>query len=70
MLPWVCVFGGLQRKIETVKMKEKKMKKKKLMMLKTNEKMKSLGQKENQIDEERVIFLQLWMLLGTNETEN
>ena len=29
MLPWVCVFGGLQRKIETVyKMKEKKMKKK------------------------------------------
>ena len=28
MLPWVCVFGGLQRKIETVyKMKEKKMKK-------------------------------------------
>jgi hypothetical protein len=46
------------------------MKKKKLMMLKTNEKMKSLGQKENQIDEERVIFLQLWMLLGTNETGN
>jgi len=33
-------------------------------MLKTNEKkMKSLGQKENQIDEEMVIFLQLWMLL-------
>jgi hypothetical protein len=28
MLPWVCVFGGLQRKIETVKMKEKKMKEK------------------------------------------
>jgi hypothetical protein len=28
MLPWVCVFGGLQRKIETVQMKEKKMKKK------------------------------------------
>jgi hypothetical protein len=28
MLPWVCVFGDLQRKIETVKMKEKKMKKK------------------------------------------
>jgi hypothetical protein len=28
MLPWVCVFGGLQRNIETVKMKEKKMKKK------------------------------------------
>jgi hypothetical protein len=28
MLPWVCVFGGLQRKIESVKMKEKKMKKK------------------------------------------
>jgi hypothetical protein len=27
-LPWVCVFDGLQRKIETVKMKEKKMKKK------------------------------------------
>jgi hypothetical protein len=25
--------------------------------------MKSLGQKENQIDEEMVIFLQLWMLL-------
>jgi hypothetical protein len=41
------------------------------MMLKTNEKkMKSLGQKENQIDEERVIFLQLWMLLGTKETGN
>jgi hypothetical protein len=53
MLPWVCVFGGLQRKIKTVKMKEKKMKEKKLTMLKTNEKkMKSLGQKENQIDEE------------------
>ena len=50
MLPWVCVFGGLQRKIETVKMKEKKMKEKKLTMLKTNEKkMKSLGQKENQL---------------------
>jgi len=44
-LPWVCVFGGLQRKIETVKMKEKKMMKKKLTMLKMNEKkMKSLGQ--------------------------
>jgi hypothetical protein len=28
MLPWICVFGGLQRKIETVKMKKKKMKKK------------------------------------------
>ena len=28
MLPWVCVFGDLQRKIESVKMKEKKMKKK------------------------------------------
>ena len=28
MLPWVCVFGCLQRKIENVKMKEKKMKKK------------------------------------------
>jgi hypothetical protein len=56
MLTWVCVFGGLQRKIETVKMKEKKM--------------KSLGQKENQIDKERVIFLQLWMLLGTKETVN
>jgi len=28
MLPWVYVFGGLQRKIEIVKMKEKKMKKK------------------------------------------
>jgi hypothetical protein len=43
-LPWVCVFGGLQRKIKTVKMKEKTMKKK-LAMLKTNEKkMKSLGQ--------------------------
>ena len=28
MLPWVCVFVGLQRNIETVKMKEKKMKKK------------------------------------------
>jgi hypothetical protein len=28
MLPWICVFGGLQKKIETVKMKEKKMKKK------------------------------------------
>jgi len=27
MLPWVCVFGGLQRKIETDKMNEKKMKK-------------------------------------------
>jgi hypothetical protein len=27
-LPWVCVFGGLQRKIKTVKMKEKTMKKK------------------------------------------
>jgi len=26
MLPWVCVFGGLQRNIESVKMKEKKMK--------------------------------------------
>ena len=26
MLPQVCVFGGLQRKIESVKMKEKKMK--------------------------------------------
>jgi len=25
------------------------------------------GKKENQIDEERVIFLQLWMLLGTKE---
>jgi len=51
-------------------MKEKKMKKK-LTMLKTNEKkIKSLGQKENQIDEERVIFLQLWMLLGTKETGN
>jgi len=23
MLPWVCVFGGLQRKIESVKMKIK-----------------------------------------------
>jgi len=30
MLPWVSVFVGLQRNIETVKMKEKKMKKKKL----------------------------------------
>ena len=30
MLPWVYVFVGLQRNIETVKMKEKKMKKKKL----------------------------------------
>jgi len=51
-------FWCLQRKIETIKMKEKKMKKKKLTMLKMNEKkMKSLGQKENQIDEERVIFL-------------
>jgi hypothetical protein len=28
MLPWVCVFGGLQRKIKTIQMKEKKMKKK------------------------------------------
>ena len=37
MLPWVCVFGGLQRKIESVKMKEKKMKLK-LRMLETNEK--------------------------------
>jgi hypothetical protein len=47
MLPWVCVFGGLQRKIETFKMKEKKMKKNKLAMLKTNEKkMKSLGQRK------------------------
>jgi hypothetical protein len=47
------------------------MKKKKLTMLKMNEKkMKSLGQKKNQIDEERVIFLQLWMLLGTKETGN
>jgi hypothetical protein len=35
MLPWVCVFCGLQRKIETVQMKEKKMKKKKLGVLKT-----------------------------------
>jgi hypothetical protein len=26
MLPWVCVFYGLQRNIESVKMKEKKMK--------------------------------------------
>jgi hypothetical protein len=26
------------------------------------------GIKENQIDEEMVIFLQLWMLLGTKET--
>jgi len=26
MLPWVCIFGGLQRKIEFVEMKEKKMK--------------------------------------------
>ena len=26
MLPWVCVFGGLQRKTESVKMIEKKMK--------------------------------------------
>jgi hypothetical protein len=52
-------------------MKMKKMKKKKLTMLKMNEKkMKSLGQKKNQIDEERVIFLQLWMLLGTKETGN
>jgi hypothetical protein len=25
MLPWVFVFSGLQRKIESVKMKEKKM---------------------------------------------
>jgi hypothetical protein len=47
MLPWVCVFGGLQRKIETVKMKEKKMKKNKLAMLKMNKKkMKSLGQRK------------------------
>jgi len=30
MLPWVYVFGGLQRKIETVKMKEKKIEKKKI----------------------------------------
>ena len=28
MLPWVSVFVGLQKNIETVKMKEKKMKKK------------------------------------------
>jgi hypothetical protein len=28
MLPWVCVFDGLQRKIKTIQMKEKKMKKK------------------------------------------
>jgi len=28
MLPWVCDFGGLQIKIETVKMKEMKIKKK------------------------------------------
>jgi hypothetical protein len=28
MLPWVCVSGGLQRNIETIKMKEKEMKKK------------------------------------------
>jgi len=37
MLPWVCVFCGLQRMIESVKMKEKKMKLK-LRMLETNEK--------------------------------
>jgi len=42
MLPWVCVLGGLQRKIETVKMKKNK-----LAMLKMNEKkMKSLGQRK------------------------
>jgi len=26
MLPWFCVFDGLQRNTESVKMKEKKMK--------------------------------------------
>jgi len=38
MLPWVSVFVGLHRNIETVKMKEKKMKKK-IGLLKTSAKM-------------------------------
>jgi len=57
MLPWVCVFGGLQRKIESVKMKEKKMKKKIRDVEDEWEEDEKFWTKENQIDEERVIFL-------------
>jgi len=68
MLPWVCVFGGLQRKIETVKMKQKKMKKKISDAEDEWEEDEKFGIKKNQIDEEMVIFLQLWMLLGMKKT--
>jgi len=57
MLPWVCVFGDLQRKIESVKMKEKKMKKKIRDVEDEWEEDEKFWTKENQIDEERVIFL-------------
>jgi len=58
-LPWVCVFGGLQRKIKTVKMKEKTMKKKISNVEDEWEEEEKFGTNKNQIDEERVIFLQL-----------
>ena len=67
MLPWVCDFGGLQIKIETVKMKEKKMKKKISDVEDEWEEDEKFGTKQNQIDEERVIFLQLSVLLGTKK---
>jgi hypothetical protein len=59
MLPWVSVFVGLQRNIETVKMKEKKMKKKNRAAEDECEDDEQFRIKEDEIDEERVIFEQL-----------
>ena len=59
MLPWVYVFVGLQRNIKTVKMKEKKMKKKNWVAEDECEDDEQFRIKEDEIDEERVIFEQL-----------
>jgi len=59
MLPWVSVFVGLQRNIETIKMKEKKMKKKNRVVEDECEDDEQFRVKEDEIDEERVIFEQL-----------
>jgi hypothetical protein len=59
MLPWVSVFVGLKRNIETVKMKEKKMKKKNWVAEDECEDDEQFRIKEDEIDEERVSFEQL-----------
>jgi len=59
MLSWVSVFVGLQRNIETVKMKEKKMKKKNKVAEDECEDDEQFRVKEDEIDEERMIFEQL-----------